>query len=116
MNKTRMLYLYLSCLALTMGAALSYGFIVGDFWVEGGQLTDMPWGIVSLIDVYVGFLLFCCWIWYRERSITKKAILTIAILLGGNFVSALYALWALFKSGGNTRIFFLGEGERSPHN
>jgi len=38
---------------LIMAATLLYGFIVGDFAGEGAQLLRMPWGIVSLIDVYI---------------------------------------------------------------
>ena len=49
---------YLVFLTLIMGAALAYGFVVGDFWKDGGELMDNPWGIVSLFDVYVGFFFF----------------------------------------------------------
>ena len=48
---------YLTVLTLVMGAALAYGFIVGDFWEDGGELVDNPWGIVSLFDVRRLFLL-----------------------------------------------------------
>ena len=50
---------------MAMGAVLIYAFAVGDFAAEGGQLTSMPWGIVSLVDLYVGFALFAMWIIYR---------------------------------------------------
>jgi hypothetical protein len=39
-----------------MTAVLIYGFTVGDFAMEGKQLLSMPWGIVSLVDLYVGFV------------------------------------------------------------
>ena len=35
---------YLIVLTLVMGGALAYGFIVGDFWEDGGELMDNPWG------------------------------------------------------------------------
>ncbi len=41
-----------------MSAALFYGFATGDFFGEGRQLATMPWGIVSLVDLYTGFVLF----------------------------------------------------------
>ena len=43
---------------LAMTVVLVYGFTVGDFAEEGKQLLSMPWGIVSLVDLYVGFALF----------------------------------------------------------
>lgn len=49
-----------------MLAALFYGFIKGDFFTEGKRLMDMPWGVVTFIDVYVG--IFTAWVWYGEAS------------------------------------------------
>ena len=46
---------YLTVLTLVMGAALAYGFIVGDFWEDGGELVDNPWGIVSLFGITSAF-------------------------------------------------------------
>ena len=48
---------YLFFLTLVMGGALFYGFTLGDFWKDGAELLENPWGIVSLFDVYVGFFL-----------------------------------------------------------
>jgi len=53
---------------LAMTGVLIYGFTVGDFAGEGARLLAMPWGIVSLVDLYVGFTLFSAWIVFRERS------------------------------------------------
>ena len=112
MQVTRFFTIYLALLFIIMAGVLVFGFSQGDFWTEGSQLTSMPWGIVSLFDVYVGFLLFCSWIWYREDGFLKKAFLTISILLGGNAVSALYALIALVKSKGDLDFFFTGKSGR----
>ena len=101
---------YLIVLTLVMAGALVYGFSVGDFWKDGGELVDNPWGIVSLFDVYVGFLLFIGWICYRENCHLIILVWSVAILLGGNVVSGLYAVIALFRSKGDPNLFFLGEG------
>ena len=52
---------------LAMTVAIGSAFINGDFGAEGAKLTAMPWGIVSLVDLYVGFILFSGWIIYREK-------------------------------------------------
>ena len=103
---------YLTVLTLVMGAALAYGFIVGDFWEDGGELVDNPWGIVSLFDVYVGFFFFIGWIVYRESCPGIILAWSVAILLGGNVVSGLYAVIALLRSKGDPKVFFLGEGRK----
>ena len=94
--------------ALIMGATLLYGFIVGDFVGEGAQLLRMPWGIVSLIDVYIMFTLFSCWIIYREKSIVRSAIWVVFVMVLGAFICSLYALMALLTSGGDWSRFWMG--------
>jgi hypothetical protein len=38
-------------------AAMIYWAVqTGEFWAEGSWLTSNPWGIVSLTDLYLGFL------------------------------------------------------------
>jgi len=106
-----MAYTYLIVLTLIMGGALAYGFIVGDFWEDGGELVENPWGIVSLFDVYVGFFFFIGWIWYRDCCLTGKLFWSVAILLGGNVVAGIYAIIALYKSKGDATVFFVGKRE-----
>jgi hypothetical protein len=103
---------YLFVLTLIMGFALAYGFIVGDFWEDGGDLIDNPWGIVSLFDVYVGFFFFIGWIVYRESCPGFILAWSVAILLGGNVVAGIYAIIALYKSEGDAKAFFMGNGKR----
>ncbi len=103
--------IYLVILTLVMAGALAYGFIVGDFWKDGGELMDNPWGIVSLFDVYVGFFFFIGWIAYRESCPGMVLVWAIAICVGGNVVAGIYAIVALVKSKGDPTIFFMGDGK-----
>ena len=94
---------------LAMTGVLIYGFTIGDFSGEGSQLLSMPWGIVSLVDLYTGFILFSCWIIYREKSLPVAILWTIAMMILGFFTGSLYAFIALQKSGGDWRKFWLGK-------
>ena len=94
---------------LAMTAVLIYGFTVGDFFGEGSKLFAMPWGIVSLVDLYTGFILFSCWIIYREESLPVAILWTIAMMTLGFFAGSLYAFIALQKSNGDWRKFWLGK-------
>jgi hypothetical protein len=91
-----------------MTLALVHGFTAGDFFGEGRQLAAMPWGIVSLVDLYTGFTLFSCWIFYREKSPLVAAVWTIAMLGLGFFAGSVYAFLALNVSNGDWRRFWLG--------
>jgi hypothetical protein len=94
---------------LAMTAVLANGFVRGDFFGEGSQLFAMPWGIVSLVDLYTGFILFSCWIIYREKSLLIAVLWTIAMMTLGFFAGSLYAFIALQSSNGDWRRFWLGK-------
>lgn len=94
---------------VAMTAALANGFLRGDFFAEGSRLLAMPWGIVSMVDLYTGFALFSGWIIYRERSLTVAILWTIAMLTLGFFAGSLYAFIALQTSNNDWRKFWLGK-------
>ena len=94
---------------LAMGAALLYGFAVGDFAKEGDDLLSMPWGIVSLVDVYVGLVLFSGWIVFRENSLTRCLPWVVMLMVLGFFAASLYTLIALQTSAGDWRRFWMGK-------
>jgi hypothetical protein len=93
---------------LAMTGVLIYGFTVGDFAGEGKQLLSMPWGIVSLVDLYVGFVLFSGWIVYREKSPVRSAIWVVLMMVLGFWTASLYTLLALQASSGDWRRFWQG--------
>lgn len=94
--------------AAAMGAVLIYAFTQGDIAAEGAQLLSMPWGIVSLVDLYVGFALFSGWIVYREESLVRAIVWILFVMVLGFFTASLYAFLALRGSGGDWRRFWMG--------
>ena len=93
---------------LAMTAILLYAFTQGDFSEEGKILLGMPWGIVSLVDLYVGFALFSAWIVYREASIGKALVWVLFVMVLGFFTASLYTLIALQRSNGDWDRFWKG--------
>jgi len=94
---------------IAMSGIIINGFVVGDFASEGSKLLEMPWGIVSLVDLYVGFTLFSGWIIYREKSVVRSVIWVFLMMTLGFFTGSLYAYLALNKSKGDWKIFWLGD-------
>jgi Protein of unknown function (DUF1475) len=94
---------------LAMTGILVYGFTVGDFAAEGTKLLNMPWGIVSLIDLYVGFTLFSAWIVYREKAVLPSVVWVILMMVLGFWTGALYTFLALQSSGGDWKRFWMGK-------
>lgn len=103
-----MAYAWVGTCLLAMAAALTWGFSVGDFWEEGAQLMRMPWGVISLVDVYAGVALFAGWIAFRERSPAKVAAWALSFIVLGNLATSAYALLALKASGGDMLQFWMG--------
>lgn len=98
---------------LAMAGVLVYGFAAGDFAGEGARLLSMPWGIVSLVDLYVGFILFSGWILYREGLNWKSALWVLLMMVLGFFTGALYTFLALRSSEGDWSHFWTGRASRS---
>lgn len=95
-------------LGLIMAAALIYGFSFGGGWAEVRILMDYPWFVVSLVDVYVGFILFACWIGVRERPLPSLVWIALLMTLG-NLIACVYVLYAL-RSG---RLLPMAEPSRA---
>ena len=93
---------------LSMTGVLIYGFTIGNFTEEGSILLNMPWGIVSMIDLYVGFILFSGWIAFRENSLKRSLFWIVLMMVLGFFTASLYTLIALQKSQGDWNRFWLG--------
>jgi hypothetical protein len=93
---------------LAMTAVLVYGFTAGDFLEDGAELLSNPWGIVSIVDLYVGFILFSGWIIFREKSVIRSIIWVFFMMVFGFFTGALYTFIALQTSDEDWQRFWMG--------
>jgi len=93
---------------LAMTGVLIFGFTVGDFGSDGGEIVQNPWGIVSLVDLYTGFILFSAWIIFREGLNLRSIIWVLLMMMLGFFTASLYALIALYQSEGDWQKFWMG--------
>lgn len=94
---------------LAMAAVLVYGFSVGNFSADGAELLANPWGIVSIVDLYTGFILFSAWIAYREPNKLMAVVWVLLMMVLGFFAGSLYVFLALNNSQGNWRKFWMGK-------
>jgi len=94
---------------LAMTAVLIYAFTVGNFGADGQKLLANPWGIVSLVDLYVGFALFSGWIIYREKSPWMAALWVVLMMTLGFWAGSLYSFLALNASKNDWKRFWMGQ-------
>jgi len=93
---------------LVMTIAILYAFAFGNFVVEGAWITSHLWGVVSLVDLYVGFTIFSMWIVCREQSLATAVLWVVLMMVLGNWTAALYVLLALNASRGDWKKFWMG--------
>ena len=105
--KTAKVFAWLGLAAMTV--VLLNGFINGSFSRDGAALIANPWGIVSIVDLYVGFALFSLWIAFREKNLILVIVWIILMMVLGFFTASVYVLIALHGSKGDWLVFFLGD-------
>ncbi len=84
------------------------------FWAQNqvslfdSTIPSLPWGIVSLVDLYGGFILIGIWISYKEKGLSALIWIFFLMILG-NLTTAIYVIYSLNKSKGNISKFFMGK-------
>ena len=84
------------------------------FWAQNqvslfdSIIPSLPWGIVSLVDLYAGFVFVGIWIFYKEKGIFALIWIFFLMILG-NLTTAIYVIYSLNKSKGNISKFFMGK-------
>jgi multisubunit Na+/H+ antiporter MnhG subunit len=104
--KTVKLFAWLG--AIMMASMIIFSLVTGDFFKEGSILINMVWGQMSMVDLYVGFILFYLWIFKREKKTSHRIIWLALILTMGNLITAVYILKAAYESKTDLE-FFLGK-------
>jgi len=95
-----------------MAVAIAYGIAAGDAARHLGALLANPWGVVTLVEAYVGFALVAAWVAWREPSAGRAALWALGIFAIGNLAATLYVLVAVRAAGGDAERFWMGEGGR----
>lgn len=91
-----------------MAAAIVYAFLNGDFGEEASAIWALPWGKVSIVDIYAGLVIFGAWIAVRETSRARIALWWAALVVLGNFAAGLYLVRAAMLAA-DTRELLLGD-------
>ncbi|MCG8669999.1 MAG: DUF1475 domain-containing protein [Pseudomonadales bacterium] len=95
MTSATRLCIYLTALLLiTLTGALIYAITKGDFATSGPILFGSPWGIMTIVDLYAGFLLFAMFIYATHKDTFKASLWVVTLMLLGNMIACVYLiLW-----------------------
>ena len=71
-------------LAIAFTALIGWASVRGDFGAEFAAITAMPWGQVSLVDLYLGFLLYGFAVWVVEKDLKTRLLWAVPVIFLGN--------------------------------
>lgn len=80
-----------------LGAILA-GFAAAPFLEQGGQLLDLAWGRVTLVDLELALLLGWLWIAWREASWPRALLWAALTLVTGSTALFGYLLGASLRA------------------
>jgi hypothetical protein len=80
----------LALLGLVVWAIFAFGDLHGDFAQQLGVIASLPWGVTTLADLYLGYLIFAALVMVVERSWWTTALWAIPVFFLGNAWAALW--------------------------
>ena len=76
--------------ALALAALIIWAAGAGDFSGFGAVLLSDPWGVVTMADLYIGFLLSALIIWFSHTSKVVALLWIAPIAVLGNVWTGLW--------------------------
>ena len=86
--------------SVTLIASIEKSFFTGFEY-----LLAEWWGIATLVDLYAGFLLAGCWIFWIEEKKAFAAIWVLTLMVFGNFVVMVYLARLAWQGGEFSKLF-----------
>ena len=77
-------------LGVLLAGLIIWAIVAGDFGAAGQFLFVKPWGIVSMVDLYLGFVLAAVVIVFAETDKRVALAWVLPIFVLGNVVTALW--------------------------
>jgi hypothetical protein len=82
---------------LAMISVTVWASIERNMFQAGRGLWPDPWFLATLLDAYLGFLIFFVWVAHKERSSGSRILWFVLIMGLGNRAAAFYVLLRLGK-------------------
>lgn len=76
--------------AIFLTATIIWAGLNAPFWASFSHITANPWGVVTLVDLYSGFLLASVVVWLIEPRKGLAAGIVLLTLVLGNIVTLLW--------------------------
>lgn len=94
MEQTSLFRGVLVLLAIGFCSLIAWAFLNASFGDSFAVITTDPWGLVTLVDLYLGFILISGIIWAFEGTSVKAVLWILPTFFLGNFWPA---IWLAFR-------------------
>jgi len=91
------LFVLFTVILLSMMAMTFWASMNRSVFQAGRGLWPDPWFLTTLLDAYLGFLIFYVWVAYKERTTLSRILWFLLIMALGNMAAAFYVLLQLGK-------------------
>lgn len=78
--------------AATQSGSYADGGLHGSLFEQGGTILAMPWGVVTLLDLYIGFVLIGVVIFITEKNWVSAALWIAPLPFLGNVWAAVWLI------------------------
>lgn len=79
---------------VTMVAVIVWAWAQTPIGDDFAVIVERPWGVVSLVDLYLGLALAAVWVAYRESRPWRTAVWVLALAALGNLALGAYVVVA----------------------
>lgn len=86
--------LLIALLTIVLTGLIVWAIRAGEFGAAGDFLTQRPWGIVTLVDLYFGFVISALLIGWTERKVWLTLVWAMPIFVLGNVWTG---VWLVFR-------------------
>lgn len=106
----RMIQILLAVGVVVLLASILWAMNTASLVADLRVMTDLSWGAVTLIDLYLGLLVFAGWAVYCEKGKAARIAWPISFMLLGNLAVGIYVIWRfqLALRANNVAVFFQG--------
>lgn len=96
MNTKTLLKIILSAILAFMIWEIIDTSLESSLFAEWNSLAQIPWMEATLYDFYANVFCISLWVFYKEKSITKKILWCLFLITLGSVATCIYLLKELF--------------------
>jgi len=92
-----MLKILVAAAALALVGAIVWAMPQADIFESFGNITEDPWVLVAIVDLYAGFVIYSAIVWTLEQNKKAALLWIVPTYFLGNVIPAAYFIFRFSK-------------------